>query len=79
MSVPTLQRIVGKAVISDQFRAGLLNGQRGQLISGYDLEPDEVAEIMAIRANSLQEFAAAMESIVDSRETPRLVKSWASE
>ena len=70
MSVRGLHILVGKAVISDEFRDGILNGRRDELIRSFDLEPEEVAEVMAIQANTLEEFAAAVEQIVESREHP---------
>jgi hypothetical protein len=68
MSTRGLLVLVGKAVVSDQFRAGILNGRRAELISGFDLEPEETAGVMAIRAADLVEFAAAVESMIAPRE-----------
>ncbi len=67
MSKIALQKIVGKIVISDNFRAGILNGRRAELISGFDLEPEEYAQVMAIQAQSLEEFAAEIQQITQSR------------
>lgn len=73
MSVRNLQIIVGKAVISDEFRAGILNGRRAELIRGFALDPEEEAAVMAIQADTLAEFAGAVEQIARSREIPYLV------
>ena len=60
MSARSLQKLVTQAVISTQFRAGIMNGKRGELIRTFDLEPEEIAQVMAIRANTFEEFAAAI-------------------
>jgi hypothetical protein len=60
--------MVTRAVTSDQFRKGMMNGRRAELIREYDLDPDEQAEIMAIRANTEAEFYGAMDRIIVSRE-----------
>ena len=69
MSTQNLQRLVGKAIISDTFRAGLLNGQRARLVSQFDLEPEEIKELMTIRAGTITEFAAAVEQIIAAHES----------
>jgi hypothetical protein len=65
-----LNRIVGEAVISDQFRTGLLNGRRAELVRDprFQLEPDETAALLSIEADSLQDFAAAVEGFIDQRQ-----------
>ena len=69
MSTRNLQILVGKAVVSDDFRIGILNGRRAELIRSFELEPDEIAGVMAIQAGTLTEFAAAIEQMVNPRET----------
>ncbi len=69
MSTRSLQILVGKAVVSDEFRIGILNGRRAELIRGFELEPEEIAGVMAIQAGTLAEFAAAVEQMVSARET----------
>ena len=66
MSVIGLNALVGKAVISDRFRIGLLNGQRAELIRQpeFDLDPDEANALLAIQAQNLAEFSAAVEGLV---------------
>lgn len=67
MSTRGLQKIVGKAVISDHFRDGLLGERRAELIGGFDLEPDELDKVMAIQVETLAEFAGAIEEIAGPR------------
>jgi hypothetical protein len=71
MSIRNLEILVGKAVVSDQFRAGILNGRRAELLHEFDLEPDEASEVLAIQADTLAEFSAAIERIVHAREALR--------
>jgi hypothetical protein len=70
MSLRGMNEIIGKAVISDRFRAGLLNGRRAELIRQpeFELEPDEAMALMAIHAENLAEFAVAVEQLVAQRE-----------
>jgi hypothetical protein len=58
-----MNEIIGKAVISDRFRAGLLTGKRAELIRQpeFELEPEEAMALMAIHADNLAEFAVAVE------------------
>jgi hypothetical protein len=67
MSVTGLNALVGQAVISDRFRSGLLNGRRAELIRQpeFELDPDEANAVMAIQADNLAEFSAAVEDLVD--------------
>jgi hypothetical protein len=78
MSILSLNAIVTKAVVSDRFRAGLLNGQKAELIRDFDLDPDEVSAIMSIHVGSLAEFAVAVDKLVQAREFAhtRLTRNW---
>ncbi len=70
MSMRGLQLLVGRAVISEEFRKGILNGARADYIRDIDLEPEERAGILAIRAINLADFAAQVEEIARRREQP---------
>ncbi|CAG0935615.1 hypothetical protein TFLX_04458 [Thermoflexales bacterium] len=67
MSIDGLQFMVGRAVISDEYCAGILNGQKADLIRDLDLDPGESAQVLAIRANTLAEFAAEVDRIVQAQ------------
>jgi len=67
MSKIALQKIVGKAVISDNFRARLLDERRADLIDGFDLEPQERDQVLAIQAQTLADFAAEIQQITQPR------------
>jgi hypothetical protein len=74
MSVKGLNELVGRAIISDSFRAGLLNGQRAELLRQFEtrLEPEERQAVLAIQARDLADFAAAIERLIAEREGRRL-------
>ena len=76
MSVKGLNALVGRACISDLFRAGLMNGRRAELIRlpEFDFEPDEARALLAIKADTFADFAAAVEHLVAQRES-RLVRA----
>jgi hypothetical protein len=63
MSALAINKLIGRVLTSDHARAWVLNGRRADVLNEFDLDPDEFSDIMAIRANSLQEFSAAVEMI----------------
>lgn len=71
MSTYALNKFVGQACISDDFRVGLMNGRRAELIGRpeFDLEPDEVQALLAIKADTFADFAAAVERLVAQCES----------
>lgn len=70
MSLMGLNQLLGEAVVSDQFRAGLLNGRRAELVADprFKLEPDEAAALLSIEADNLQDFAVGVESYLSQRK-----------
>ena len=69
-AVRALEAIVGRAVVSDRFCAGILNGQRAELIRPFGLGPEDTSAVMSIRARDLCEFAMAIEQLTMG-EPPR--------
>ncbi len=67
MSIHGLQIMVGRAVISDEYCAAILNGHKAELIRELDLDPAESAQVLAIRANTLAEFATEVDRIVQAQ------------
>lgn len=57
MQAPALQILIGTALTDRNFCRALLNGSRGRILQSYPLSPQEVEIIMAIRADTLEEFA----------------------
>jgi hypothetical protein len=68
-----LNKLLGEAVISDLFRAGLLNGRRAELLRDprFQLDPDETADLLAIKAETLKDFAIAVEDMIERRGRER--------
>jgi len=60
VSEHTLQKIVGTAITDQRFRNDFLNGGRQRLLSQFDLSEEEAALLLAIRADSLEGFAAEL-------------------
>lgn len=57
MSALALQRLIGTALTDSSFCSALLNGSRRRILSGFPLSGDEVESIMAIQADTLEDFA----------------------
>lgn len=70
MSIMGLNQLLGEAVVSDQFRSGLLNGRRAELVTDprFKLEPDEAAALLSIEADNLQDFAVGVERYLNQRK-----------
>ena len=60
MSTPVLQTLIGTALIDREFSEELLNGRRPTLLARLDLTDEERAAALAIKANSVQEFAIGL-------------------
>ena len=71
MSARGLNELVGRACISETFMRGLMNGQRAELIRlpEFELEPEEAQALLAIEAETLADFAAAVEGLMKQRES----------
>jgi hypothetical protein len=68
MSLYGLKTMVTRAVTSDLFRTGMINGRRAELIRNFDLDPEERAEIMAIQASTESELYRALDRIILARD-----------
>src|SRR5574341_721330 len=68
MSALAINKLIGRVLTSDRARVGVLNGHRAEVLQELDLDPEEYSDIMAIRANSLQEFSAAVEVIYNRQK-----------
>jgi hypothetical protein len=66
-----LNQLLGEAVVSDHFRAGLLNGRRAELVTDprFKLDADEAAALLSIEADNLQDFAVAVEVYLSQRKS----------
>jgi hypothetical protein len=68
MSALAINKLIGRVLTSDSARAWVLNGHRADVLGEFELEPDEYTDIMDIRANTLQEFSAAVEVIYNRQK-----------
>ena len=77
MSIMGLNQLLGEAVVSDQFRTGLLNGRRAELVTDprFKLEPDEAAALLSIEADNLQDFAVGVEHYLNQRKASQTTPS----
>jgi hypothetical protein len=55
-----IDELIWRAFTDDGFRAGLLNGHRGELASQLGLSEVERRAVMAVRADTLEDFAGAL-------------------
>ncbi len=61
MAYESLQALIGAAVTDSEFRKALLNGSRSHAVKNLDLSDDELAAVMAIRAETLEQFAGQLD------------------
>ncbi len=59
-AAPSLQVLIGTALTDTGFRKALLNGSRRRILQTFPLTGDEIESIMAIRADSLEQFAGEL-------------------
>jgi hypothetical protein len=59
-----LHLLVGRALVSDRFCADLLFSRRSELVDNIGLAPEEAAQVKAIRAESLTEFAQTLDQLL---------------
>jgi hypothetical protein len=64
MPARSFQAVVGTALTDNTFRKDLLNGSRRRVLQSFDLTGEEVEAIMGIRADSLDEFAGALHTLL---------------
>lgn len=60
MSIIELQSLVGRALIDREFCERLLNGGRAGVLDAFELTEHERETLLAISADSVQEFAAGL-------------------
>ncbi len=60
MSAQSIQAIIGLALTDTKFREGLLNGSRRRMLQAFPLSGEEIEAIMAIRSESLEQFAGEL-------------------
>lgn len=60
MSATALQTLIGTALIDREFCKELLNGRRPALLTEFDLTEEEREVVLAIKVDSIQEFAVGL-------------------
>jgi hypothetical protein len=63
MCEAVIQKIVCLAVVSERFRAQLLGAEREEVLRASDLDKQELEALMAIPAETIEEFAAGVERV----------------
>lgn len=58
MAAPVFQALIGTALTDSSFCHSLLNGSRRRILQSFPLSHQEIEIIMAIRADSLEQFAS---------------------
>jgi len=70
MSFESLQAIVGTALVDRKFCEMLLVSPQ-VVARGFDLSDVEIQAVASIRAQTLEEFAAKIDSWIDGESSPR--------
>ncbi len=68
MPYESLQIVIGTAVIDPSFRKALLNGSRGSAIQNFGLTQEEIDALMAIRADTLEQFAGQLDRWISEKQ-----------
>jgi hypothetical protein len=61
MMYTMLNTLVVTAVVNPEFCAKLLNGERRAVIADFDLTEEEREAVMAVRADTIETFAAGLD------------------
>jgi hypothetical protein len=60
MSQLTLKRLVGLALLDQEFCDGLMNGKRCALLAGFDLTEEEREVILCLEPSSIRDLAGSL-------------------
>jgi hypothetical protein len=69
MSQLMLKRLVGLALLDQEFCDGLMNGKRSALIAGFDLTEEEQEIVTSLESGSIREFAGSLCKWMNEPET----------
>lgn len=67
MSDMALRNMISHAIVDDKMRSRLLNGERDDVLSQFELTETELRALSGIRAGSLQSFAAQLDDWMRSQ------------
>ena len=65
MSKLQLNAIITRALVDEEFRAGILNGKRKALLSAYPLPTEVMHKVLVIRANDMDGFVGGVMVIMN--------------
>ena len=68
MSVNSLNRFIGNAIISDRIREMAMSEHLAEVLRENEIEEPEIAEIIAAQPSSLVELCAIVEQMVATHE-----------
>ncbi|MGD2103845.1 MAG: hypothetical protein PVJ55_01870 [Anaerolineae bacterium] len=69
----SIDALVWRAFTDASFRKGLLNGRRPDLVDALDLTAEEREAVLAVEAESLEDFAVAL---CQACSDPSLAQCW---
>jgi len=69
MSQLTLKRLVGLALLDQEFCDGLMNGKRCALLAGFDLTEEEREVIMCLESSSIRDLARSLCELLTEPQT----------
>jgi hypothetical protein len=61
MTDTAIQQMVCRAIVSDQYRVKLLGSERAEVLQASGLDAREQEALLAIRAETIEDFAASVE------------------
>ena len=64
-----LNAIATRALIDEEFKAGVLNGKRSQKIQEYPLPEPVQKEIMRIQAEDVRQFIFGLQAIIEQTQS----------
>ena len=76
MSKLQLNAIITRALLDEDFKAGILNGKRKTLLSAFPLPNEVMDKVLVIRANDIDEFVGGVMGIMN--EAKRQVRPLAT-
>jgi hypothetical protein len=68
MSKLHINAIVTRALLDDEFKAAILNGQRQARLAGFDLTDTERNAILSIKTHDLDQFIGQIETWLEGSD-----------
>ena len=74
MSQLTLKRLVGLALLDQEFCDGLMNGKRCAILAGFDLTEEEREVLMYLESSSIRDLAGSLCAWLNEPQTLPLLE-----